>query len=213
MYYRMQPHRKAKDYGIVRSAAISRETRFRQKDVGNSTRERYQNCQDEDREQRNAEPPLSSVTDNDGSMAITAIAEKPTFHARTPVNNARDRGSNRKQWTKPTWEELGGDYLHFTFFKENKDTMECIRRIFCPCREAQQNCTSCTVSRWNTGTSSTPLVLRNASPIDKRRHNMPPNEAIGQSRTPPRMLNLGEFQHNPDVSGSGASNRVKGWKD
>ena len=54
------------------------------------------------------------------------MAEKPTFHARTPVNNARNRESNQKQWTKPTWEELGGEYLHFTLFKENKDTMECI---------------------------------------------------------------------------------------
>ena len=27
----------------------------------------------------------------------------------------------------------------------------------------------------------------------------------GQPRTPPRMLNLGEFQHNPDINGSGSS--------
>ena len=37
-----------------------------------------------------------------------------------PVN----RESNHKH--KPTWKELGGDYLHFTLFKENKDTMESI---------------------------------------------------------------------------------------
>ena len=88
---------------------------------------------------------LESVTDNDRSMVITAMAEKPNFHARTPFNSARDRESNQKQWTHPTWEELGGDYLHFTLFKESKDTMECIHRTFCPCREARQNCTSCTV--------------------------------------------------------------------
>ena len=104
------PHRKAKDYGIVRSAAISRETRSR---IHQEIREIFKSR-------------LESVTDNDGSMVITAMAEKPTFHARTPVNNARDRESNQKQWAKPTWEELGGDYLHFTLFKENKDTMECI---------------------------------------------------------------------------------------
>ena len=66
------------------------------------------------------------MTDNDGSIVITAMPEKATFHARTPVGNGRDRGSNPKQWNKPTWEELGGDYLHFTLFKENKDTMESI---------------------------------------------------------------------------------------
>ena len=31
------------------------------------------------------------------------------------------------------------------------------------------------------------------------------NTHYGQRRTPPRMLNLGEFQHNPDINGSGAS--------
>ena len=31
------------------------------------------------------------------------------------------------------------------------------------------------------------------------------NTHYGQPRTPPRMLNLGEFQHNPDINGSGAS--------
>ena len=31
------------------------------------------------------------------------------------------------------------------------------------------------------------------------------NTNYGQPRTPPRMLNLGEFQHNPDINGSGSS--------
>ena len=31
------------------------------------------------------------------------------------------------------------------------------------------------------------------------------NTHYGQPRTPPRMLNLGEFQHNPDINGSGSS--------
>ena len=104
------PHRKAKDYGIVRSAAISRETRSKiHQEIRRIFNSRFE-----------------SVTDNNGSMVITAMPEKSTFQARTPVNNARDRGSNQKQWTKPTWEELGGDFLHFTLFKENKDTMESI---------------------------------------------------------------------------------------
>ena len=104
------PHRKAKDYGIVRSATIGRERRSR---IHQEIRKIFNSR-------------LESVTDNAGSIVITAMAEKPTFHARTPVNNARDRDSNQKRWTKPTWEELGGDYLHFTLYKENKDTMECI---------------------------------------------------------------------------------------
>lgn len=30
---------------------------------------------------------------------------------------------------KPSWEELGGEYLHFTIYKENKDTMEIVSYI------------------------------------------------------------------------------------
>lgn len=65
---------------------------------------------------------LESATDDDGTMLITAAAEKPTFHARTPnVNHQR-----KQQGRQPGWYELGGDYLHFSLYKENKDTMEAI---------------------------------------------------------------------------------------
>ncbi len=96
---------------------------------------------------------LETMTDNDGAMMITAMAEKPTFYARTPMdtntrNNDRGnhRGNNRGNHRvngrgnhdrsraqasgdakgKPSWEDLGGKYLHFSLYKENKDTMEAI---------------------------------------------------------------------------------------
>ena len=96
---------------------------------------------------------LETMTDNDGAMMITAMAEKPTFYARTPMNtNTRNndrgnhRGNNRGNDRvngrgnhdrsraqafggakgKPSWEDLGGKYLHFSLYKENKDTMEAI---------------------------------------------------------------------------------------
>lgn len=96
---------------------------------------------------------LETMTDNDGAMMITAMAEKPTFYARTPMdtntrNNDRGnhRGNNRGNDRlngrgnhdrsraqasggakgKPSWEDLGGRYLHFSLYKENKDTMEAI---------------------------------------------------------------------------------------
>ena len=95
---------------MVRSAAVCRETRSKaHQEIRRIFNSRFE-----------------SVTDNNGSMIITAMPEKPTFHTRTPINNARDRGSNHKQWAKPTWGELGGEFLHFTLFKENKDTMESI---------------------------------------------------------------------------------------
>jgi len=118
------PHRKSKDYGEVKSGKISRETRSKlHRDIRRIFSSR-----------------LETVTDNDGAMIITAMTEKPAFHARTPMNNGRgndrgndrgsDRGSDRgkrsNQWSKPSWKELGGDHLHFSLFKENKDTMESI---------------------------------------------------------------------------------------
>ncbi len=96
---------------------------------------------------------LETMTDNDGAMMVTAMAEKPTFYARTPMdtntrNNDRGnhRGNNRGNDRlngrgnhdrsraqasggakgKPSWEDLGGRYLHFSLYKENKDTMEAI---------------------------------------------------------------------------------------
>ena len=96
---------------------------------------------------------LETMTGNDGAMMITAMAEKPTFHARTPMNTnmrdndrsthrGNDRGSDRVNdrandgrskiqastgaKRKPGWEDLGGKYLHFSLYKENKDTMEAI---------------------------------------------------------------------------------------
>ena len=59
-------------------------------------------------------------------MIVTATSEKPEFNARTSANNNRNQGRTQSQWKKPSWEELGGDYLHFTLCKENKDTMESI---------------------------------------------------------------------------------------
>ena len=111
------PHRRSKDYGIVKSGKITREARSKlHQDIRRMFSSR-----------------LETVTDNDGAMIITAMSETPVFHARTPMNNSsrgndrgNDRGRRSNQWSKPSWKELGGDHLHFSLFKENKDTMETI---------------------------------------------------------------------------------------
>ena len=136
------PHRKTKDYGMVTSGVIDRQKRsIIHQDIRRMFNSR-----------------LETMTDNDGAMMITAMTEKPNFHARTPMNtntrnndrgsqrgnnsaNGRDNGRvngrvngrghadrSRKQasTSKPSWEDLGGKYLHFSLYKENKDTMEAI---------------------------------------------------------------------------------------
>ena len=139
MYDRIvdSPHRRTKDYGMVKSGAIDRQKRTTiHKDIRRIFGSR-----------------LETVTDSDGAMIITAMAEKPTFHARTPMDTStqnkdhgnhrgNDRGSLRGNGRgndgrsrgqasggakgKPSWEDRGGKYLHFSLYKENKDTMESI---------------------------------------------------------------------------------------
>lgn len=61
---------------------------------------------------------LDSTTDSEGVLAITAASNR--FH-KNPQGGRGSNGSGRTDWN-----ELGGPYLHFTIFKENKDTMEVI---------------------------------------------------------------------------------------
>ena len=147
LYHRIidSPHRKTKDYGAVTSGVIDRQKRTTiHQDI-----------------RRIFDSRLETMTNNDGAMMITAMAEKPTFYARTPINpNTRNndrpphrgnhQGSKRvngrgndqnvgrgnddhsraqlfnRPRGQPSWDELGGRYLHLSLYKENKDTMEAI---------------------------------------------------------------------------------------
>lgn len=129
------PNRKTRDYGMVTSGVIDRQIRT--------------NIHQDIRRMFNSR--LETMTDNDGAMMITAMAANPTFYVRTPMNNNprnNDRGNHRGNTRgsargngrrnddrsstqassgakgKPSWEDLGGQYLHFSLYKENKDTME-----------------------------------------------------------------------------------------
>lgn len=67
---------------------------------------------------------LESSTDSEGVMSVTAAAN------RFKRNTQGGRGGNpREKGGKLSWDELGGQYLHFTIYKENKDTMETISFI------------------------------------------------------------------------------------
>ncbi|KAI3227947.1 hypothetical protein DTO012A7_6530 [Penicillium roqueforti] len=66
---------------------------------------------------------LESTTDADGNMSITAANNRFQRGATAGRANARVQGQ------RTNWEELGGPYLHFTIYKENKDTMEVINYI------------------------------------------------------------------------------------
>lgn len=61
---------------------------------------------------------LESTADGEGNLSITAA---PNRFQRNPQSG---RGGGGRGGGRPDWNELGGPYLHFTIYKENKDTME-----------------------------------------------------------------------------------------
>lgn len=67
------------------------------------------------------ESKIETETSNDG--VITAVPYNPRF-----AKNSRARGQ-RPRSNQLSFKKLGGDYLHFTLYKENKDTMDAINQI------------------------------------------------------------------------------------
>ncbi|KAJ5162079.1 hypothetical protein N7492_007471 [Penicillium capsulatum] len=65
---------------------------------------------------------LESKTDGEGVLAITAA---PNRFKRNPDGHRGEQGG-RPSGGRKSWDEMGGPYLHFTIYKENKDTMEVI---------------------------------------------------------------------------------------
>lgn len=64
---------------------------------------------------------IDSSTDHDGILVLTAKAG-----GRGNQWNPRQKSHKNRQPARLTWQERGGDYVHFTLYKENKDTMEAI---------------------------------------------------------------------------------------
>lgn len=70
------------------------------------------------------------MTDDSGAMVVTAASQSSNWNSRS--NGGRNTGRNDRNGKpeqpkgKLGWAQLGGDYLHFTIYKENKDTMEAI---------------------------------------------------------------------------------------
>ncbi|KAJ5642448.1 hypothetical protein N7490_006448 [Penicillium lividum] len=65
---------------------------------------------------------LETATDNEGNLDIMPAANR----FKRNVQQQSGRGGGRSSGGRVSWDELGGQYLHFTIYKENKDTMEVI---------------------------------------------------------------------------------------
>ncbi|KAL9116198.1 MAG: hypothetical protein Q9227_000569 [Pyrenula ochraceoflavens] len=71
---------------------------------------------------------IESFTDKDGVMKFA------------PARNAQHgRDGNRHGRPRVNWNEKGGDYLHFSIYKENRDTMEVISHL---CRQTRTSAKS-----------------------------------------------------------------------
>ncbi|PYH49485.1 pseudouridine synthase PUS7 [Aspergillus saccharolyticus JOP 1030-1] len=67
---------------------------------------------------------LESQTDSEGLMNISVAPNRNNKKAQ----GGRGEGNGRAR-VPINWDELGGPYLHFTIYKENKDTMEVLNFI------------------------------------------------------------------------------------
>lgn len=101
------PLRKPKDHAVVRTEFTS--DRAVRTDIHAAIRRIFSSK-------------VESTTDRDGMLCLTAanIKTQRTNHNR----NTNDKPSHHPG--KLGWIERGGEYLHFTLYKENKDTMEAV---------------------------------------------------------------------------------------
>ncbi|KAL8657313.1 MAG: hypothetical protein Q9226_002047 [Calogaya cf. arnoldii] len=104
------PQRKPRDFGNVTTQPIGREVRT---DIHQAIRRIFSSR-------------LDSTTDGDGAMVVAA-ANSNMNSGWKDQSRRNDRGNKPQQPKgKAGWTSLGRDYLHFTLYKENKDTMEVI---------------------------------------------------------------------------------------
>ncbi|KAF1950097.1 tRNA pseudouridine synthase D [Byssothecium circinans] len=70
---------------------------------------------------------LESSMEADQSIRIKAVPPKDRKGKKNDRGrNGRDGHDPERRRGQLGWEELGGEYLHFTLYKENKDTMEIV---------------------------------------------------------------------------------------
>ncbi|KAK0646311.1 pseudouridine synthase [Cercophora newfieldiana] len=70
---------------------------------------------------------LETLADSTG--VITAMPAKFTGQNRNKGQNSRREGNRSTREAGKSFGALGGEYLHFTLYKENKDTMDAINTI------------------------------------------------------------------------------------
>jgi len=103
------PERKARDFNAIRSEVMP---------------DKEQRTSAHQAVRRIFSSRLETNTEKDETITIKPLPPRERGKGRTQNNDGA-----RKVKGKLGWNELGGEYLHFTLYKENKDTMEVISFI------------------------------------------------------------------------------------
>ena len=177
------PHRKTRDYGSVKSSAIT-ERDLRTK-IHQTIRRIFSSR-------------LESATDENGIIVVSAATSTDSWGTRAG-GRSNNSGKQPQQKGKLGWQDLGGEYLHFSLYKENKDTMEVISYL---ARQLKVNPKSFQFA----GTKDRRAVtVQRISAYRIHAERMVPvgrslrNASIGNYRYEPRGLELGELTGNEFV--------------
>jgi tRNA pseudouridine13 synthase len=108
---RRKEHRKAKDFKAVIAPPITDKEKRTQ--AHQSLRRIFPNL-------------LESSMEEDQSLRIKATPPAERRGKGKGKGGARERGDGPSRGKGQQWEELGGEFLHFSLYKENKDTMEIV---------------------------------------------------------------------------------------
>ncbi|CAO2652476.1 Nn.00g007590.m01.CDS01 [Neocucurbitaria sp. VM-36] len=108
---RRREHKKAKDFKAVIAPPITdKETRTQ---AHKCLRRIFPNL-------------LESAMEEDQSIRIKAAPPAERKGKQKGKSGNQDRSGPARNRGQVAWEELGGEYLHFNLYKENKDTMEVV---------------------------------------------------------------------------------------
>ncbi|CAK3859006.1 Multisubstrate pseudouridine synthase 7 [Lecanosticta acicola] len=105
------PDRKPRDHHTVRSQPIAEKSKRTEAHV----------CI---RRIFNSRLETLTVQDQDHQSGPGTIISIKAALPRSAVNQTGDKSNREGQRGKVDWAELGGEYIHFSLYKENKDTME-----------------------------------------------------------------------------------------
>lgn len=108
---RRREHRKAKDFKAVIAPPITDKEKRTQ--AHQSLRRMFPNL-------------LESSMEEDQSLRIKATPPAERRGKNKGKGGGRERGDGPSRGKSQPWEELGGEFLHFSLYKENKDTMEIV---------------------------------------------------------------------------------------